>query len=283
MNFFKLILQHPCADPWSVYFETALPALIKLAITLATFDIFDASQEQLRLWHHGGGLIGKRGRRHARGAEMDEEEGKKSKWFQASEFEGKSYIQKLTKGLLFISDPLQRIGFIWMLFSAVDDFFYDWTSLLMSRNFCEARADSGPFQADGENGDTNWSKPGTALSFPEVRQNRSHWGFNGFSCACPGGQYTIIVSCSTTSHGNPAPTAFLQLHALFDGVFNLSFDGDKVPLVPDVSTDVVANFSVDARLAVSVAFDVSTNSVDAPIGTAELSSWQMTVYQSDWT
>ena len=130
-NFIKSLITHPCARPWFVYAETFLPAFLKLLITVVLFDVEDA------LRAHGESIVrdrhAKKGKRHTKKMKV-----------QNKGINVARYAQKGLKVLLIVTEPLEKIGFAWLVFSAVDQFFYDWQMLLQKSDYCVDRGQSGP-------------------------------------------------------------------------------------------------------------------------------------------
>jgi len=179
-NFIKLVLSHPCAQPWFLLVETFIPAFLKFAITTTVpmwDDIVIAGARAVANAPTGRGL------RHVRQRNIDMQEIRDMK----SE-------AKALRWLLILEAPLETIGFWWLVFSATDQFFYDWASLLRERKFCTAATSSGPFQRSTVNSLANFNTTGDSFGLDVLDQNRAGWPNNDFGVDVPDGIYTVILT-----------------------------------------------------------------------------------------
>jgi len=181
-NFIKYVLSHPCARPWYVYAETFAPAFLKLLVTVALLDVEDAIRA------HGEKIAregkGKKGKRHTPRIKT---QGKVQPY--------ERYMAKGLKTLLVITEPLEKIGFAWLLFSATDQFFYDWQTLLEQSDYCVDRGQSGPLTLSRVGGFNSLVVGFNVVSLPIESQDRAGWPHTTIVANIPFGSFTAIFAC----------------------------------------------------------------------------------------
>ena len=94
------------------------------------------------------------------------------------------------KTLLVVTKPLERIGFTWLIFSAVDEFFYDWQTLLELSDFCTAPIESGPLQLSRGPGFISIVVGFIPVILNINLQNRASWSHSTLSATLPEGVYS---------------------------------------------------------------------------------------------
>ncbi len=175
-NFIKSVLTHPCARPWYIWVETFLPAFIELLFTTAVFDLNDAIRA------HGETIVregkGRKGKRHSPRIRVTGHKNPVDRW-----------AQRGLKTLLVITEPLERIGFIWLLYSAVDQFFLNWQTLLESSDFCSNPINSGPLQLSRGPGTVSIVASFIPVILNVELQDRAGWPHSTLSAAIPEGVY----------------------------------------------------------------------------------------------
>ena len=126
-----------CDAPWYIYIETLKPALLTAFITLLTFGFDDVLRGFFRpkglYRRRTGKRKGKWLRRIPRFPEIGELLG--SHISGATEVKGKRWSTP-TRTLWRIDGVFQQIFFWWLVVSVVEDFIFDWTSLLMESRWC---------------------------------------------------------------------------------------------------------------------------------------------------
>lgn len=181
-NFAKNIVHNDCATPFFVYVETFVPAFIRMLITthwLLWDDIVRMIAEE------------KAGRIRGKGPRS----GKHSARTFARNFgtEAERYSHNTLRTLLIITRPIEIVGFAWLLYSATDQFFYDWQTGIMFNSGCFHPAAQGPLQRHRVGGTNVPILPGGAATpLPVLDQDRAGWGSNGFSCSLPEGTYQVF-------------------------------------------------------------------------------------------
>ena len=180
-NFIKSMITHPCARPWFIYLETFLPAFIKLLITVVLFDVEDAI------------------RAHGETITKDKKGGKGKRHTPRIKTQGQPkaidrYAQKGLKVLLVVTSPLEKIGFTWLVFSAVDRFFYDWQTLLENSDFCVDRGQAGPLTRGRGPGFVSIVESFIPVILTNLLQDRGGWDDGPIAGALPQGRFTAVFA-----------------------------------------------------------------------------------------
>lgn len=182
-NFMKQLIYSDCAEPWFVYAETFVPAFLKLFLTINFIDLAD-----LVRWRAGESISeGSRGTRR-RGRHM----GRRTA--HEHPHQKRSYTQRGLRTLYIITAPLELFGLIWLLYSAGDQFFYDWQTLIRRFGKCGDAPEFGPFHRAGFNVPTSITTAGTGFSLPILLQDRAGWGGNAFATALGPGRYSVQLA-----------------------------------------------------------------------------------------
>ena len=126
-----------CDAPWYIYIETAKPALLKAFITLITFGYDDV----LRGYFRPRGLYrrrtGKRKGKFVRRIPRFPEFGNMLGTHLPGAFEVKGFKwNSLGKTLWRIDGAMEQIRFFWLVAGIVEDFAFEWTSLLYESFWC---------------------------------------------------------------------------------------------------------------------------------------------------
>lgn len=180
-NFIKRQLTHPCARPWYIWVETFLPAFIKLLITVNLFDVEDAIRS------HGkkisGPSKGRTGKRHTPRIKT-----------QGRLLVPERWQQRGLRTLLVVTQPLELIGLTWLIFSSVDQFFYDWQTLLDLSDFCKNPIQSGPLQVSRGPGTVSIVESFVPVIMPITDQDRASWNPGLLSVDLPEGIYSAVFA-----------------------------------------------------------------------------------------
>ena len=129
------LLENSCEDPWTVYAETAFPALGKAFITILLFGFDDIMRgffrptKSLRSRRHGRG--GKKGRKVKGIPEIGDTIGKKVDKHVTGDFFNNRSVSQGVKHLWIVDSVVQRGLWYWLVFDVVNDFFYDWATAIM--------------------------------------------------------------------------------------------------------------------------------------------------------
>lgn len=202
-NFVKNIVFGDCATPWFVYVETFFPAFIKLLINqnlLLWDDVVRSIAEEKAGTRRRRGI---RGGRHGRLNLLRNE---------ATERE--RYARRGLRTLLTITQPLETIGYIVLLWSAADRFYYDWQTLIQVRGPCSSPPAFRPFQRSRTGGANVPILPaGAAMPLPINDQNDPGFSNNTFSVGLPAGTYDAFWNANVKgpSGGSSGNRASLRI------------------------------------------------------------------------
>jgi len=187
-NFIKFMLTNQCARPWYVYVETFLPAFLELLFTVTLLEIDDLIRS------HGQKIVNEGGQKGGRG-------GKHSPKIKSTGAKTpvERYMQKGLKTLLVVTQPLENIGYAWLLYSAVDEFFYDWQTLIEKAPFCEQPKESGPLSRSRGQGFITILPGGFPIIMTNLTQNRASWVNNTISAEIPQGQISCLFAATIGS------------------------------------------------------------------------------------
>jgi len=195
INFVKFLQFHPCADPMPILVETFFPCALRLAIDLYLYDVEDVAREVMRGYPKGG--VGKPAARTLRHSfkKGDDKKPMARRQVKAVEFSHRPAVQQFTKFLFNITDPIEKVGFAMLFYNSVDQFFYNWTTLLVRRGYCELPALTGPLQLKGNPGSQFASNSGLPVSLPIELVNRAGWAHGATAAVLPPGTYVAIFQC----------------------------------------------------------------------------------------
>lgn len=183
-NFAEQIVVHGCARPWFVYVKTFVPAFLKLVLTITLLDLEDILRDYAKQKVFEGGSGSGRNIGHRYKPRVSNQATKTQR-----------FSQKGLKTLLIITEPLEIIGFAWLLYSAGDQFFYDWQLLLERSIFCSDSGLAGPLQRARTGGFNIGITPGgTITPLPIIQQNRANWTTTAISVSVPFGSYKCIFA-----------------------------------------------------------------------------------------
>jgi hypothetical protein len=186
-NFITKIITHGCARPFYIYLETAIPAAVEFAYMVTLLDLNDlirARGEQL-VRDKPKGL--RRGKRHLR-----------KRLFVAKDSPTKTLFRQGLKYLLIVTKPIELAGFVWLVYSAIDQFFFRWQTLLEKSTFCEQPIESGPFMRHRVGGRVNIHPAGQAILLGTLDQNRANWPNNAAVVTLPQGFFTAVFGITVT-------------------------------------------------------------------------------------
>lgn len=199
-NWANQMIFHECARPWFIWVTSFTPAFLKLFVTLATLD----AEDILRDYAKGKAHEPTGGRRGGFGHV-------KKKGYAQVANKIDRFAQKGLKTLLVVTEPLEKIGFAWLLYSATDEFFYDWQTALMNSAYCTDAA-RGPFQRSRGGGANVPILPGGgATPLPNLDQNRANWTNGNFSVGLPAGSYTAMYAANVVAPNSGTPGAGAQI------------------------------------------------------------------------
>jgi len=251
-NFIKTLITHPCARPWYVWVETFVPAFIVLYATVAFFDVEDAIRA------HGEKIAGKgtrrKGKRHTPKIRLTGEKTIVRRWSQRG-----------LRTLLLLTGPLEIVGFMWLLYAATDQFFYNWQTLLEKRDFCNRDEQSGPLQLSREGGFISFVVGGVPVILGTQEQNRSSWPHSTIGATLPQGDFAAGFSLTVLAPASGVSNVWIQLKTagLFGGQ---TFRSKSLDLGPfeEGSLSVSAHFAYVLSGGGPLSWEIGGNTI--PIG-----------------
>lgn len=175
-NFIKRIFWHNCARPWYVYVETFIPAFLKVVILASIIDMEDIMRAHATKVAAGKGSGPKRGKGHFTKVRVSVKETGSQRLFKQG-----------LKTILFLTAPLEAIGFAWMMYSLANQFWWDWATLIEVSDFCDQPIESGPVTRERGEGPIGILSSGDATPMTTSTQNRSGWSNNAFGVDLPEG------------------------------------------------------------------------------------------------
>ena len=252
-NFIKRIYWHNCARPWYVYVETFVPAFIKAVITISILDFNDVVRMHGERLAAGRGRGPRRRKRHFTKVPVHMKETPTQRVFRRG-----------LKTLLIITAPLEAIGFAWLLYSAADQFWMDWSMLLEQSDFCDQPIFSGPCSRERGEGQIGILSSGDIVPLPILTQNRAGWITNAFHVELPEGYHRAFFSLSIEGAGSPLNGVFLRFFINTSlGAFRRSGSPINIGVRERVDISVDADFFIPVGGAGSIAWEIVGPSVPA--------------------
>lgn len=186
-NFYKQIVFHNCARPFYIYIETFLPAFIQF-FALVSIPLFDdlVRARADKIARQGARASG-RGFRHR----------KKPRW-QIQDLKTERFNQKGLRFILTVTEPLEKAGFAFLLVSGADQFFYNWSTLILTSTFCDQPIESGPLSRERVGGSVSILPGGAGISMNILNQNRGGWINNSFGMTPPAGIIAAYAGITVT-------------------------------------------------------------------------------------
>jgi hypothetical protein len=231
-NFSKKIVASPCARPWFVYVETFFPAFIKCWITLSILDFND--------------LVRARGEQIVRdGARASRRSISKAGRVRLIGFEPphERVTSKGLKTLLRLTQPLETIGFMVLLYSATEEFFFDWSTLILRQPYCEAPIQDRPFSRSRPSGRVGILPGGDIVPLPVLDNNGAGYFSSAFQVVVPPGAYDAIFALNLQHDGPGTVEARARINYQGSGASG-SIESDTVTLEDGVSAGVIASGSI---------------------------------------
>ena len=184
-NLVSKLIYHPCSVPFQVYVETFIPAFVKMVVTIVSWDLDDIVRSI------GGALIEEakpptRGRkRHYRRIPV-----------QAGLSPGQRRAAQGLGTLLRWTEPLEKIGYLMLLYHATEQFSRDWTTMLGGFEHCGKPESEGPLQRHCDPRDVVSNGQDLPLDLDIVDQNRALWAGSDTGVEVPFGHYQCTLECT---------------------------------------------------------------------------------------
>lgn len=196
-NFAKTILMSNCSRPAWVYIETFFPVYIEWFLTV-TFpldfnDLVRARASQLSRGPKGG--------RHSKRKRVKGRLPQRERW-----------ASKGLKHLLRWTEPLEKIGFAWLIYSATDQAFFDWATLIENTGYCETPIENGPLIRSTGPRNVFPNPGGGSLPLDKLEENPGGWPNTFGTLAWPPGGFKVIFVATAFANFNDYPNVGLRLH-----------------------------------------------------------------------
>lgn len=227
-NFIRFMITDQCARPWFVYAETFVPAFLELLMTAMFLELNDIVRAHGENIAEGGG--GKKGRRKRHTPHIKT---------RGAKTEVERYMQKGLKTLLVVTQPLETIGYAILLYSAVDEFFYDWQTLIEQAPYCEKNDEWGPLSRSRGGGFVTILPGGFPIIMTNLTQNRSGWPTTTISAEVPPAQNSIIFAATIGAPPGGITGVYIRVKVT-DGFSDTFFESDP----QDIPTGQVRDFVV---------------------------------------
>jgi hypothetical protein len=226
-NYIKFMVTDRCARPWFVYAETFLPAFLELLLTIFFLELNDIVRAYGESIAEGGG--GKKGRRKRHTPKIKT---------LGARTEVERYMQKGLKTLLVVTQPLENIGYAWLLTSAVDDFFYDWQTLIEQAPYCTKNDQWGPLHRSRGSGFITILPGGFPIIMTNLDQNRSSWPTTTISAEVPAAQNQVVFAATIGAPPGGITGVYIRVKVT-DGFSDTFFESDKQDIPEGALRDFV--------------------------------------------
>ncbi len=228
-NFIRDIGFHGCARPWYVYVEAFAPAFIELLFTLAFLDLEDIIRMRGEAIARQGKGIRKPTLRHLRRRPI-----------KTINRGAKRYGSKGLKVLLVVTLPLEILGFAFLLYFAVDNFYGNWQALIERSDFCKQPIESGPFTRQRTGGRVSVLPGCVGVGLPDLRQNRGGWSSTAFAVSLPQGQFRAYFGLTVTGPVGGITNVRLRFF-IVGGLGGFAVEGEPVSIAAGESIGLLVN------------------------------------------
>lgn len=267
-NMISKLVFHPCSVPFQIYVETFIPCFVKMVLTIVTWDINDIirnSAESIVEPPVRGGSKRKGHIRRALVAPTVSPEAQKG--------------SRVLGAVLKWTEPLERVGYLMLLYHATEEFSRDWMSLLYNFEHCGKPPSEGPYQAHCDPHNIGATGTPVLLSLPIVDQNRALWARGVSNCALPLGHFSVTLEATFENRAiNEATFSVGFFAALTTGV--PPYQSEKITLGPGDTGTVTLQREIWAATLVGTDVIWWTECQPLPIGqrvlAASISIFQFT-------
>lgn len=209
-NFVHKLIFHECSVPLQVYIETFIPAFIDMVlfITIPYFDdIVRSAGEAI-----AGDPVkrGSRKHRHTALSLLPEPDDKPT-----------NRAQQGLRTVLRFTQPLETIGYVFLLYAGTERFFYNWNSMLYGFTHCGKPPSEGPLTRHSDPTALPIGPGAEPLFMNIVDQNRANWPTTNQVVTVPRGHYQVTVEATFKSRA----ISDSNVQILIRAPFSIPFDG----------------------------------------------------------
>jgi len=167
-----------------------------------------------------------------------------------------------------------------LLYSASDQFYYDWTTLLQYRNYCGSPEFTGPLTRTQATGAYLFSITPKAAPMNTLTQNRGGWPNTNVGASVPASVYYVMMKCRARTASGIINDAYLVLHNIVSGITVQTFEGARAAVGPDGWTDLIVGAQINCSLFVSSTISWSTASDTSPVGAADIEDAMVQIFMT---
>jgi len=193
-NMISKLIFHPCSVPFQVYVETFTPCFLKMVLTIITWDLNDIIRNYGYAIAEPPNRRGSKRKRHIRPIKV-------SPRLSPAAATASNALNHVLKW----SEPLEKIGYMMLLYHATEQFSRDWMSMLYNFEHCGKPESEGPYQAHCDPHNVGATGTPVLLALPFVDQNRANWSRGVANCSLPNGHFSITLEATFHNQAvNPA-------------------------------------------------------------------------------
>lgn len=265
-NIVHRLLYDPCQLDFWVYIETLVPAFAILWFTLSVPLLDDILRDNAyrKLADRRGGSL--RTLRHGQMGLRGGKEPKVNRW-----------TDRGLRTLLRLTEPLEKLGFVILVFYAVDQFYYNWNSLLDNR-LCGDRDRGSGFSAKNSNSGFFPNPQGGAVALPNSQQDWGGASVESFGGSVPNGHYFVAFSVNVSGDTPSTPQEYRARLFIPGNLGFAEFLGEPAIIGGGRSASLMVTADINAPLfgGTSIAWSVEGPAV--PVGLtlteAQVVCWQ---------
>jgi len=259
-NMITKLVFHECSVPFQVYVETFLPCFIQMVITIVSWDISDIIRNSAE------SIV----EQPLKGASKRKGHIKRVLMSPTASPEAQKGSRALGAVLKW-TEPLERIGYVMLLYHATEQFSRSWMTMLYNFEHCGKPESEGPFQAHCEAKFDGATGTPVLLSLPIVDQNRANWAHGLSNCALPFGNFSVTLEATFENIANNEAYFSVGFFAgLTTGI--LPYQSEKITIGPGQTGTVTLHREIYAPLLTGTDLIWWTECQPVPIGQRILSA-----------
>ncbi len=201
-NTIKFLIDNPCNVPFVVYAETFLPALGKATLTMLSFGMDDVIRGAFRPKKGRGGFHRRKGKKRSKFRLRFPELGN---LIGATVMTDGTFVTRDvsqgTRHLWVVDTALQRILFFWLIFDVISEGVYQWSSLILQSEFCQAALAEKLF-AQGDGGALLGILDWQALLCPLIVYKTGGISWSTATGSVPAGKFLITAAVKWRNTGS---------------------------------------------------------------------------------